>query len=373
MMTPRERFLTILDLKQADRIPIFDFGYWPETIKAWKEQGLPKELETYEQVEAYFAGDRGFELNMVNRWGPSEPEGAIWGVFPPFRQEILEETEDTILYGGEGGKELVHKKSGSLSHMVEYPIQNLKDFETKIAPRMVGSDPNRLYPGFREKVNGLREAGEPVGIWLDGFLEYPRELIGLENLCFAYYDDAAFVQGMNAHHCQFNMDFAQLVRGEVEIDYACIVEDMAGNQGSLVSKKVWDKFMRPYYVKLMDFLHSLGVKKILVDSDGRTDQVCKWLCDVGIDGHYPLEVRAGNDAANMRRQFPGMAFIGGVDKFELMKDKAAIDAELERLLPVVEQGGYIPCIDHKVPPTVSLYNYMYYIERKTELLSRFHA
>ena len=96
-MTPKERFLSVLSFEQPDRIPIMDFGYWPETIEAWKQQGLPKELETYEEVESFFYGDRGFELNMVNRWGPALPEGAIWGIFPPFEQTVLEETEDTIL------------------------------------------------------------------------------------------------------------------------------------------------------------------------------------------------------------------------------------------------------------------------------------
>ena len=370
-MTPKERFLSVLSFEQPDRIPIMDFGYWPETIEAWKQQGLPKELETYEEVESFFYGDRGFELNMVNRWGPALPEGAIWGIFPPFAQTVLEETEDTILYGGEGGKELVHKSSGSLSHVIEYPISDLEGFEKKIAPRMIGSDERRLEPGFDEKQAKLRAAGEPTGIWLDGFLEYPRELIGLENLCYAYYDDPEFVQGMNAHHCQFNMDFAEMINKHTQLDYACIVEDMAGKQGSLVSKAIWDEFMRPYYVKLIDKLHSLGVKKILVDSDGNTAEICKWLVDVGIDGHYPLEVRADNRPEKLRKMFPNLALIGGVDKFELMGDTAAIDRELERLMPVVEQGGYIPCMDHKVPPTVSLYNYQYYIEKKARMLERF--
>jgi len=372
-MTPRERFLKVLSFEQPDRIPIMDFGYWPETIVEWKKQGLPKELETYEQVEGYFYGDRGFELNMVNRWGPAAPEGVAWGIFPPFEMEVLEEDEKTILYGGEGGKELVHKISGSPSHIVEYPISNLKEFEKKIVPRMNAKDERRLGPDFDEKMMKLRAAGEPTGIWLDGFLEYPRELIGLENLCYAYYDEPEFIEGINSQHCQFNMDFAEMVQSHTPIDYACIVEDMAGKQGSLVSKSIWDQFMRPYYTKLMDKLRSLGVKKILVDSDGNTVEVCKWLVEAGIDGHYPLEIRAGNEPEKLRKLFPHLALIGGVDKFELMRDTASIDAELERLMPVVEQGGYIPCVDHKVPPTVSLYNYQYYIEKKAKMLARFSA
>ena len=271
----------------------------------------------------------------------------------------------------EGGVEMVHKTSGSLSHVIQYPISNLEEFEKKIVPRMNPRDKRRIYSGFKEKTDALRAAGEPVGIWLDGFLEYPRELIGLENLCYAYYDEPTFIQGINTHHCEFNMEFAAMIREYTPIDYACIVEDMAGKTGSLVSKEIWDEFMRPYYVKLLDRLRSLGVQKILVDSDGNTEQVCEWLWDVGVEGHYPLEVRANNTPERLRKKFPRLALIGGVDKFELMKGTKEIDEELMRLMPIVEQGGYIPCMDHKVPPTVSLYNYQYYIEKKARLLEQF--
>ncbi len=372
-MTPKERFLGVLNFEQVDRIPIMDFGYWPETIKAWKEQGLPKELTSYEEIESYLFGDRGFELNMVNRWGPSEQEGVQWGIFPEFARSVLEEDDETVLYGGEGGIVREHKTTGSMSHVVEYPISNLAEFEKKIVPRMNPWDKKRIYEGFKEKTDALRAAGEPVGIWLDGFLEYPRELIGMENLCYAYYDDPAFVQGMNEHHCYFNAEFAKMVREYTPIDYACIVEDMAYKTGSLVSKKVWDSFMKPYYEKLIPQLRALGVQKILVDSDGNTEEVCAWLMEVGVEGHYPLEIKAGNTPKALRKRYPSLALIGGVDKFELMKGTKEIDAELEKLLSIVEQGGYIPAMDHKVPPTISLYNYQYYIEKKAKLLERFSA
>jgi len=53
---------------------------------------------------------------------------------------------------------------------------------------------------------------------------------------------------------------------------------------------------------------------------------------------------------------------------QLAKGKKAIDEELERLHPLVEKGGYIPMVDHRVPPDVSFENYLYYIEKKKEIL-----
>jgi uroporphyrinogen decarboxylase len=64
------------------------------------------------------------------------------------------------------------------------------------------------------------------------------------------------------------------------------------------------------------------------------------------------------DAVNIRKKYGrDLAFSGDVDKRELAKDKKAI-----------EQGGYIPTVDHTVPPDVSCDNFMYYMEIKMKAL-----
>ncbi|HQK95802.1 MAG TPA: hypothetical protein PLD23_20050 [Armatimonadota bacterium] len=40
---------------------------------------------------------------------------------------------------------------------------------------------------------------------------------------------------------------------------------------------------------------------------------------------------------------------------------------MERLLPVVEEGGFIPHVDHRVPADVPLANYKYYLKLKREM------
>jgi hypothetical protein len=60
--------------------------------------------------------------------------------------------------------------------------------------------------------------------------------------------------------------------------------------------------------------------------------------------------------------------MGGVDKREIARGPAAIEAELARLAPVVESGGYIPTIDHSIPPDVSYADFVYYLEAKRKAL-----
>ena len=40
---------------------------------------------------------------------------------------------------------------------------------------------------------------------------------------------------------------------------------------------------------------------------------------------------------------------------------------LDRLAPLVEEGGYLPCPDHNVPPNVPLENFRFYVERAREV------
>jgi len=52
-----------------------------------------------------------------------------------------------------------------------------------------------------------------------------------------------------------------------------------------------------------------------------------------------------------------------MDKRVFAHDRAAVDAEIERLKPLVELGGYIPCPDHRLAPDAQWDLVCYYCER----------
>ena len=54
--------------------------------------------------------------------------------------------------------------------------------------------------------------------------------------------------------------------------------------------------------------------------------------------------------------------MGGMDKRVFAQDKAAVDQEIERLKPLVDLGGYIPCPDHRIPPDAEFETTAYYCE-----------
>ena len=58
---------------------------------------------------------------------------------------------------------------------------------------------------------------------------------------------------------------------------------------------------------------------------------------------------------------------GGMIKTVFARDRAAIDAEIERLRPLIALGGYIPCPDHRIAPDAKWDLVKYYCERLRSL------
>jgi uroporphyrinogen decarboxylase len=91
-----------------------------------------------------------------------------------------------------------------------------------------------------------------------------------------------------------------------------------------------------------------------------------WL-ESGVNIMFPLEVNSGVHPEDLRKKFPCIRMIGGVDKVMLLKGQDAIRKELLRLKPLVEEGGFIPHVDHRVQADVSFKDYLYYLEAKRDI------
>jgi len=57
-----------------------------------------------------------------------------------------------------------------------------------------------------------------------------------------------------------------------------------------------------------------------------------------------------------------MAFIGAIDKREIRSKEQTYRQVMRKVPWLIEQGGYLPEIDHAVPPDVPLRSYLYMCE-----------
>jgi uroporphyrinogen decarboxylase len=149
-------------------------------------------------------------------------------------------------------------------------------------------------------------------------------------------------------------------------------EDMSFKNGPLMSPAMFEEFIVPAYQRITGFLHAHGIDVICVDTDGDCTKLIPGFIQAGVTGLYPFEVQAGMDVVQIRKQYPQLIILGGLDKIKVARGKRAIDAELEAKLPaMLSQGGYIPFCDHLVQPEVSWDNFRYYRERIRHYVERY--
>jgi uroporphyrinogen decarboxylase len=59
---------------------------------------------------------------------------------------------------------------------------------------------------------------------------------------------------------------------------------------------------------------------------------------------------------------------GGIDKRPLSVGAEAIDKELERVKPLIVDGGYVPMLDHSATPDTPYHNYCYFLKHLKMIL-----
>ena len=66
------------------------------------------------------------------------------------------------------------------------------------------------------------------------------------------------------------------------------------------------------------------------------------------------------DVAKIRELYPDFLMIGGFDKMCMFHTQKEIRAEMERLLPTMQKGRFLPAMDHQTPPGTPIENYRVY-------------
>ncbi|MCX6374830.1 MAG: hypothetical protein NTU88_02105 [Armatimonadetes bacterium] len=362
-MNNRERFHKVCNFEQVDRPPRWDcLGFWGATVERWRREGLPPDVPP----EVYFEMDPR----------PCIPIDAGFTHIPyrpPFEHRVLEEDDRTITYtNGQGIVKRDRKDSAELSfpQFLKFPVANRQDWEN-MKWRLDPTLPER-YPNWEDVRKQFENCEHPVGMNICGGYGWPRNLFGEELLAYMYYDDPGLMHDIMRFWAEFYKSVLDRTLPNVEVDYVYIWEDMAFKNGPLIGPKMFEEFMLPHYKEVVSRIRSHGVKHVLVDSDGDNRPLLALFVEAGVNVFFPLEIAANMEPLEIREKYGrNLVLWGGIDKRVLSKDRAAIEHELTRKVPeMMDSGGFIPAIDHSVPPDVPFDNYRFYTERLRELTER---
>ena len=370
-MTNRERFVNTLQFRAVDRAPMIEAGLWNQTYKRWISEGMPEDVYA---EKLFLNGNEFFGLDRIY-WIPLK-----FTMIPSFEEEIIEETDRYLIKRQASGQITKALKEGavgrhrlSMDQHLEAPVKTRADFQA-IKKRYDPTSPIRYPEWWSDVARSLKGRDYPVGLpptGSIGFFSRIREWMDTENACTIFLDDPAWAHEMVEFIAEFTLNVIERAIQDVDVDFFWWFEDYAFKTGPLVSPSIFKEFLLEPYRRVNDRLRAAGISIIAQDTDGNAEVLLPLHLEAGINLYLPLECAAGNDPVRIRKEYRhDLLLWGGIDKRVLAQDKRAIQDELNyKIPPLVQDGGYIPMLDHTVPPNVPYENWLYYLDYKRKLLT----
>jgi uroporphyrinogen decarboxylase len=197
-----------------------------------------------------------------------------------------------------------------------------------------------------------------------------RNLLGVEQLSYLYADDEELYAEIVDTLCGLCYDCAKMMlETGVQFDYAHYWEDICFKSGPLVSPRMFRELVGPWYRKISDLVNAHGIDIISLDCDGCIDALLPIWLENGVNTMFPIEVGTWNASIAPWREKYGRELrgVGGMNKTVFSRDKAAVEAEVERLKRLIDLGGFIPCPDHRIAPDAKFELVQYYCELMRKL------
>ena len=359
-MTSRERVLAALSHQEPDRVPL-DVGSSSSTsIVVEGYENLKRYLgvsaetrilnKTFriarldESVMQRLGSDcRPLMSKPPSRWTPPpSPPGTfsdIWGV--TWRQAYY---GDNCYYWELAG-----------SPLAEASVEDLESYPW----------PDPLDPGFTaglaEEAKALYEETD-YAIVADGgfksFWELGYLLRGLEQMLMDLVLNPGFVSALMSRLLEINIAatgrFLDAVGSYIQVFRTA--DDLASQQGPLMSPVTYRTLFKPVYKKYFDFVKSKTEAKILYHSCGNVVELIDDWAEIGVDIINPVQVSAMGDTAALKARFGNkVAFWGGIDTQHILPHGSVEDVETEvrqRIRDLGPGGGFVAAAVHNIQPDV---------------------
>jgi hypothetical protein len=148
-------------------------------------------------------------------------------------------------------------------------------------------------------------------------------------------------------------------------------EDVTHEAAAPISPEQARCHMLPRHKKVVELLVNRDVPPVGLDRDEHIDSLMPVWLDADTNVLFPFEVQADVDVVRVSKKYGrNLRIWVGVDKRALAQAPTAIHAELFRLKPSIDEGGYIPDTGYLIPPDVSYQSCCYHTKRLPEICSR---
>jgi uroporphyrinogen-III decarboxylase len=356
MRFTRQQYIDLMTFGEVDRQMFSElFGPLVGLDVEWRAQGA-----TDDEINMI-----GFDWDYV----PYVDCGGICTAFGTTPPETIEETAEHLIQRDFLGRTTkLCKGVATLPLPLDFPVKTPADWEA--VKHFYVFDEARIDHTAVAKAAELQRQGYMVRAEIPGGWDIARELFGEEEACLAYYTQADLMRDILDTIRDTSVRVLERVTQEITIDQLFVHEDMAGKSGPLIGPATIREFIAPYYQACWEVVSNRGTRLFNQDSDGFMIPVIDAFLACGVNVMHPFEPAAGMDMVAVRKKYGHrLAILGGIDKHVLRKTKGDIDRELEyKMQPLMQEGGTVFSLDHRIPNGTPLENYRYYVKRGRELL-----
>jgi uroporphyrinogen decarboxylase len=364
-MTNRERALAVLRYQPYDRLPVVHFGYWGETLQKWVDEGHLEQEEIQGAAdgnpkEMALSARLGFDFNWQNMfagdtWLRPGLEGKVVAELPDGSQHVME--SNGVIY--------VHKQgAGSIPSHVDYLLKDRAAWEEHFKWRLQWSEDRVSSATAAGPKDGDRE--NPLGLHCGSLYGNIRSMLTFEGSCYLLADDEElFTEIIDTVGELCYRTVERLLESGASFDFAHFWEDICFKNGPCISPQVFRAKVGPHYQRITGLTRRYGLDICSLDCDGMIDALIPTWIENGVNTMFPIEVGTWDASIRPWRAAYGRELrgVGGTNKNVFARDRAAVDAEVERLKPLVALGGYLPCPDHRIAPDAQWDLVRYYCDR----------
>jgi uroporphyrinogen decarboxylase len=385
-MNNRDRALAVLRYQKYDRLPLVHFGFLSETLDRWHKEGHLTEDERNRCGDGNPMGDSvAKKLGFDFGWQTMFYTNGL--LRPGFESQVVAEFPDGTKHvrNHVGVIEMQAPGAGSIPAEIDHLLKDRASYEQHYRSRLEWC-PERVTESsfwhngqsYRFDKGGLEilktgQRDRPLGLHCGSLYGNFRNIVGVEGTSYLLIDDEPlFDEILNtiADVCYRNTEYA-LASG-AKFDFAHFWEDICFKNGPLINPAVFAEKVGPHYRRITQLLNRHGIDIISLDCDGCIDKLLPIWLENGVNTMFPIEV--GTWDANIgpwRAQYgKKLLAVGGVNKRVFSRDRAAVDAEIERLRPLIALGGYIPCPDHRLPGDNQFELVQYYCDRMRQVAGK---
>ena len=193
-------------------------------------------------------------------------------------------------------------------------------------------------------------------LMLSGAFERMNQMIGFENALCAFYEEPEATKEFLNAMCEYKLKCIELAHKVLKPDVIHMHDDWGTNDNMFFSPEIWREFIKPLEKRYADKIHELGMI-YMHHSCGYIEPLIPDIIDAGIEMLNPLEVKAGMDPDRLKKLYGDkLTFHGGINA-QLWDDIELVKAEMERIIPIMKEGGgYVFASDHSIPNSVSFQN-----------------